>query len=466
MPRDEFEEKSHYSYDEMMNRLKESRSGGHGSRGKRRRRSEQAPTGKSTKFKIIAILAAFLVIVALAVPVVIFMMSQGQYTTDAFRKSVNDRVSALTGKTSDFGPFRMQGKSLFSDRLEISDDSRSGWLHQARLVGLRADFETSLHKGTEWPVKKLAINSAQVVLGYPSGQPQQLAPPSGGQLSKPFVGLDPNPSAIVVRDLYVRELDLAWGPKGDYDTLRGAKLQAQIAGGSATWLLSDGKLKFGQIPALTVANLSGDYSHNKVSIQRGVIGYNKIEMGTISGEILLASPASANLQFSLDNIKLETWLDLHHRENGKASKGLLSDTVENTPWTDRIASARLFVQGEYASSLEQDAPAPTISGTFTLNGAVFSNWHLFYSIGLAFDESRLNSLAFEPIQGKFRSQGGILEISDLNAEAKGLIKIRGGFTITSDPKQPTEIPAITGALEIGLPAVDLDGFDGGYPKFF
>jgi hypothetical protein len=466
MPRDESEEKSHYSYDEMMDRLKESRSGGQGSRGKKRRRSEQKPVGKSTKFKILSILAAFLVIVALAIPVVIFMMSQGQYSTDAFRKSLNDRVSTLIGKSSDFGPFRMQGKSLFSDRLEITDESRTGWIHQARLMGLRADFDTALHKGTEWPVKKLVVASAQVVLGYPSGQPEQLPPPSAGQLSKPLAGLDPNPSAIVVSDLYVRELDLAWGPSGFHDTLREANLQAQIVGGSATWQLFNAKLQFGQLPGLTAAALSGDYTHGKVTIQRGIIGYNKEERGTIKGEITLSSPATAKLQFTLDDIEMTRWLDLHHRVDGKASEGLLSSTIVRAPWSDRIKGGKLKVQGEYSSSLERDAPAPTIVGKFELEDAILRDWHLFHSMGLAFDESRLNFLEFSPIRGDFRSQAGVLEVTNLEAEARGLIKVQGTFTITSDPKQPSQVPTIAGALKIGLPAVDLSNFSGGYPDFF
>ena len=87
----------------------------------------------------------------------------------------------------------MQGTSLFSQKLELLDESDTGWIHQARLTGLRADFGTTLHQGTEWPVKKLAISSAQVVLGHPSGKPSQLPAASGVKLSKPLGGLDPSP---------------------------------------------------------------------------------------------------------------------------------------------------------------------------------------------------------------------------------------------------------------------------------
>ena len=334
-------------------------------------------------------------------------------------------------------------------------------------MGLRADFNTALHRGTEWPVKKLAVASAQVVLGYPSGAAEQLRSPSAGQLSKPLAGLDPNPSAIVISDLYVRELDLAWGPTGSYDTLREAKLQAQIVGGSATWQMADAKLQFGQLPGLTAAALSGDYTQGKVTIQRGIIGYTKEEQGTITGEITLSSPATAKLQFTLKDIDMSRWLDLHHRVEGKASQGLLSSTIIRSPWGDRIKYGKISVlKAEYSSSLEKDAPAPAIVGSFEVKGALLRNWHLFDSMGLAFDESRLGFLEFSPIRGDFRSQAGVLEITNLDAEAKGLVKIQGTFTITSDPKQPTQAPTIVGALKIGLPAVDLGNFSGGYPDFF
>lgn len=469
MPRDDFEEKSHYSYDEMMARLKESRSGGSasGEGKKRRRRSEQIPTGKSRKFKIIAAVAAFLIIIALAIPVALFMMSRGQYTTDAFRRSLSESATTFLGKSADFGPFRMQGSSLFSQKLELVDENRSGWIHQARLTGLRADFETTIHKGTEWPIKKLAVTSAQVVLGERSGKPATLpSPAADSQLSKPLGGLDPNPSAIVISDLYVRELDLAWGPKGFYDTLRKGKLQMQIVGKSATWQLADATLNLGQIPELTVAGLSGEYSNDKITINRGIIGYNKEERGTVSGEIMLNSPAGARLNFTLEKIKLNRWLDLHHREDGKASAGLLSDTTTLAPWEDRIRDGSVSLQGEYLSSFKPDAEPPVLSGEFVAEDIILRDWHLFYTMGLAFDESGLNNLKFETLTGKFRKQNGVLTVSDLSAEHKGLLKLRGSFTITGDPEKPSAAPTIAGALEVGIPAVDLNSFQGGYPEFF
>ncbi|MGK0184594.1 MAG: hypothetical protein ACI9R3_000367 [Verrucomicrobiales bacterium] len=468
MPRDDFEDKSHYNYDEMMARLKDSRSSGRGSGDgkKRRRRTEQAPTGKSKKFKVIAAIAAILVIIALAIPVALFMMSRGQYTTDAFRRSLNDRVSAFTGKSVDFGPFRMQGSSLFSQKLELNDESRAGWVHQARLTGLRADFDTTIHQGTEWPIKKLAVTSAQVVLGTQSGKPLQVPSPSGVQLSQPIGGLDPSPTAIIVSDLYVRELDLAWGPKGFYDTLRGGKLQAQIVGESVTWQLTDATLQFGHIPALTVAGISGELANGKVTISRGIIGYSKNEHGAIKGEIMLSSPAGARLNFSLENMKLNNWLDLHHRKDGQASAGLLADTLIPAPWEKRFRDGSISIHGEYITSYEPDAAAPVMQGTFVLNDLLVRDWHLFYTMGLAFDESALNSLKFSKLTGKFHKQNGILTISELEGEHKGLLQIRGSFTITSNPERLREIPTIAGALKIGLPAVDLSGFPDGYPDFF
>ena len=104
MPRDDFEEKSHYSYDEMIDRLKESRSGRSSSGGKKRRRSEQDPVENPRNLKLIAIISAVLVVLGLAIPVAIFMMSRGQYTTDAFRRSLNDRGFVDRRKSRRFRP--------------------------------------------------------------------------------------------------------------------------------------------------------------------------------------------------------------------------------------------------------------------------------------------------------------------------------------------------------------------------
>lgn len=463
MPRDDFEEKSHYSYQEMMDRLKKSRSRGRGSGGRRRRKqSEDVPKPSPRKIRLIATVAAIGVMIVVAIPVVLFLLSRAQYATDAFRRSVGDRTSELLGKSADFGSFRMQGSSLFSQRLEVIDESDAGMVRRARIMGLRADFDTALHRGSEWSMKKLAAASAQVVVGPPSEAAAAAVREPASHLSKPLFGLDPAPSAFVIGDIFVREFGLAWGAPDAYDTLRGAKLQAQPLGRSATWQVTGGTLHFGELDAIEVVRMTGEISNNTLSIDRGLLRYSAEEQGTLSGKIDLTAAGGARLDVSMSRIDFSRWLDLHHKRGKEPSGGPL----KARPWTERIRSGSLSFNATYASSFAPDAAAPSLSGTFTIEEMILRDWHLFSTLGFVFSESGLNNLKFEPIKGAFHWTDGRLEVTDLQAEQRGLIKVAGGLVITEDAEHPEQPPMISATLSIGLPSVDLDKLAGGYPDYF
>ena len=466
MPRDdEFEQKSHYTYDEMMDRLKESRSGSRGSSGKkRRRRTEQPQASQRKRIQIFALIGGIVVLALIAVPIVLFMMSRGHYDTEAFRRSVSARVSTLTQKDADFGPFRMQGKSLFSPQLKLKDANKSGIVHEAMLKGLRADFNTSLHRGTEWPISKLAITSAQAILGLPSGEPAGSPSPSGEAPSQPIFGLSPNPSAIVIRDFYVRELDLAWGDPKAFQTIRQSKLQAQVIGNSVTWQIAEGTIGFGNLSRLSIGRLSGDLSDNKLTIARGTLGYSKSEKGTIKGTIDLTPGGQTQLDISLEKLDVARFLDLHFQLQKKNQSDLNVVRKDTGPWESRLRDGLLSFSGSYTSQLGKGSPQ--LQGEFILSNAILRDWHLFYAMSFAFEDSSLNNLKLEPVSGKFLLKDGKLSVTDLSTEMIGLMKLTGEFELVPNPESPEFSPTVSGKLQIELPEVYLNNFKGGYPEFF
>ena len=466
MPRDdEFEQKSHYTYDEMMDRLKQPRSSSSGSSGKkRRRRTDQPQAGHRKKVQILTLLGGIVILALIAIPIVLFMMSRGHYDTEAFRRSVSERVSTMTEKEADFGQFRMQGKSLFSPQLTIKDSNKAGIVHEAKLKGLRADFDTSLHRGTEWPISKLAVTSAQAILGLPSGDPVQFPSPSTDAPSQPVFGLSASPSAIVIDDLYVRELDLAWGDPKAFQTIRGSKLQAQIVGNSVNWQIADGTIGFGNLERLTIGRLSGDLSDNKLTISRGTLGYSKAEKGTIAGSIDLTPGGETHLDINLEELNVARFLDLHLRLSKKNKADLNIVRKKIGPWESRLKDGMLSLSASYTSQLGQQAPE--LKGEFLLTDAILRDWHLFYAMSFAFEDSSLNNLKLEPVSGNFLLKDGKLTVTDLSTEMIGLLKLTGGFEIIPNPESPQFSPTVSGKLTVGLPEVYLNNFKSGYPDFF
>jgi hypothetical protein len=437
------ENKNHYSHDEMMDRLREARSGSRSSDGnKRKRRSHQPTIEKRKKLQKLVIVAAGLCLLALAVPVTMYMIARGGYETEAFRLSVSNRVATMVQKEAVFGRFELNGSSLTSQQLELTDRNEAGYLQKARFTGLRADLKSNFHFGTEWPVSKVVVDQAQIELARRSGEGPREYPPAPSSLKKSKFGLSPAPSAIVIDEIFFRDFNLAWGQQGKEDTIQNAQMQATIVGNLVSWQLIDGKLDFGSIPTLSVANLAGEFSNNELRIEAGRIGYSKGQEGTITGIVDLNDKGSADLDLALSGIELNSWLD--------------------EQWQQRIQNGDLKINAKYTSSFQKGVPSK-MTGDFEVSGLSMRNLHLFECMHLVFNETHMNLLKFERIEGQFAWTPGRLILTHLFGEHTGVLKLAGDLSIFETAQG--EGPVIDGVLQLGVPSVRLREFPEGPPSF-
>ncbi len=431
-------DKSSYSVQEIMDRLKHE--GGSG--GSRRRRSVQQKvvTKKRRQFGLIFIfLAVFLVLGAI---VVFQMLNRARIEGEMFRQAVSQQLGSLLGVEVDCDRLRPDGLySLSSPNLRLK--SSANVLKEGLAKNLAASMTSTSFWRDEWDILTLSMDEASLTFRplVPQGSS------TGRAASVPLaakdgfrMGLSSAPAVVTIQNLQCANLNLAWPGSGEKTN----RIQGLTASGSFTEQTfkvqaSGGRWTGGIWPDVPVETISFTYRDGHAEIENARFRTGEKTRIRVSGPIdFTPAGPQGELDVKIDPVPLTDLMSpvWQRRLHGKYSPGTARYTI--TP-----------------GALDE------FSGDFTMDGLVLEKMPGLAALSKFFKSQLYEKLEFRQFSAHFKRTNESLIVDKIKAMRHGECILTGAIEIKRDGALSGTLRLALNTIETGLPQFsgEEDGLD-------
>ncbi|CAN5292480.1 hypothetical protein BH23VER1_BH23VER1_28590 [soil metagenome] len=435
----ELGDKSNYSYDEIIEQLRQSRSSKSGGR-RRKRRTKQPKKKWSLSTKVT--LSVFVVVaVSLIVGIIVFAVMHLRYQSDGFRRQVSARVSELSGYEVEFSKLRVSGRTLSAGEAR-AEGPESGMIRHLSSGRVSGRLGVPSFFGDPWTLDPLHLNELTVILGMPPAPDA-----AGGGVSVPTPatlegasgwGLSAHPEDITLGMVQIRETNISWGEPtaaGGMSQIRGLGLYGDIFGAKSTFRGIDGELEWGGT-TWNINQVTADAVGSDVKIKRAQLSAGIRDELNLAGTIALRPGGGAYIQGTI--------------------RDLDSALVAPRYWQTRLV-------GGFDAALEfemdfVEGALPQLTAGFEFKSLGVTNLEIFDALAVYVAAPEFNYVEFKNVTGEFRRVGEQVTISGIDAHRPGLVRVKGEIRVGPEG-------ALGGDLSIGLPEAAFHQV-GGVPDLF
>ncbi|MGI9241738.1 MAG: hypothetical protein ACR2RV_13130 [Verrucomicrobiales bacterium] len=448
-------EKEHYTYDEMMARLRGQRSGGGGQRvkiaspdgsievRKRKRRSHQPAkerqriTGKLKRNVLLVTLAVILVLIGA------YLLVNVRYQSDSYRSSLSSQATGFIGASTELSPLNIKGLSVRSRRMFIEPED-GALLQDAEFISLHGRLTYGSLLSSDWNLTSLNALHGKLNFRAPTksfaGRDRSAA---GSPLTGAGLGFSSKPTAFNIQNARVGSTDFVWA-NGLKETIfvEGATLSSQQIGPETEMLIVDAKLRFGEWPEFDLETAEVSFSKDEIRVKDALLHHELL--GNSAGDAMLSgvvdmSGASPVADFVCELTEIP-------------AKSLVQEA-----WLGKI-------EGEVDTTLRfkadlADPGSLQVSGPFWIRDGNFGDLTPTKRLAVFLAEPRISRINFHSIKGVITIDKDARSVDELEAHAAGLLKIRGSYKIKDDG-------VLSGSLDLSISNEILDKLPCGRPDFF
>lgn len=350
--------------------------------------------------------------------------------SDRFREFVSKKAGDTLHADAELAPLSFAGSTIFADGFTAKGGPDAAFadlqIEQIRTeISLRRFFEKV------WQVEQFDVQRVRVDLdGARINRPMEAAP---SPLAAPKTENTSNgwlPNRVEIGKATVHDTQLTWKDGG----LRGTAFEIEPHEGGWQIAGQGGRLTYGKLPPLDVANLHLRYRAPSLFV-------NSAELRQPSGGSLLAAgeidfTRQLDLRLTLVNIGISPYLSDDWRLR---AKGNLSGEVN--------VSSALPARG-----------APRLSGSLKLSQGELTALPVLDEIATFTRTQQFRRLNLNNASGDFTQDETRLTVKNFVAESDGLIRMEGAFTI--------EKGLIDGTFQVGVTPSSLQWLPGSQAKVF
>ena len=366
--------------------------------------------------------------------------------SDGFRRALAEHLSRESGFKVHVGPIEVRGLNLSAPNLSLSQGN--GAVRYVEFRNLRATVAPKSFFGGDWRILDLRIDQAEVHFSSADEESESVAAQRDtsriGWRAAGF-GLNTNPGNWSVEAIQVHSLNLFWSESDGKDTwVRDCRLTAGNFSADRKVRLSGGAAAVWGYPPFRLDHAELQFREKDLEIVKAYLreddsarpgGSGTVEMSGFAG---WTGEQGVALAMQIQEFSLE---------------GLASGR-----WKKRIEgriSAKLGFDGRLSAG-----GGGLTRGSFQISEGRIKGLPLLDALAEVLRDSRYRHLALgDKFGGTVSLSRGGVSLKDLEIENAGLMKISGALGWRA-------AGAVSGELEVGLPAATLDQFPGGKPRFF
>jgi hypothetical protein len=418
--------KSHYSVEEMMERLR------HPSGGKRKRRSHQ-PVVETRKRRRRWIVVVGAIAGGLILAIVLGgMLNRQRLSGEIFRESLNRHFSDMSGMEIEFGRFKPDGWHVLHCS-DVQATGQNGAFKSAQISTLRGELTTGSLFRNEWHFNSLSAEKVTVAFQKPAAQSS--ADPTSHPLNDSFrMGLSAAPSAAIAEALTAAQVHLSWPESGGAT----GKLEAAKASGAANLSgfqvqLTGGTLTAGPFTRVPVENITLEAAPHSLKIENARLRFAPKSQLRFKGRVDFSPEgASTAIDATLDSLQLQEFLP--------------------PSWQNRLSGK--LIPGAMKFTAAPGQP-DSFTGAFEIEGAVLTGLPFMAALRQRFATGLFDTLEFRTFTGLFRMADGELHLEHLSAFKEGELRLDGNVSILKGGK-------LQGKLRLGIntPESNIQGFAG------
>ena len=346
---------------------------------------------------------------------------------EAFRKLIATKTGEALRSEVVYGPLRWTGSSLFVDSIEATGDPGS-MVERLRAYQVRADVNLRAIVEGAWSVDQIQAVSVDCTLRPGSNEPKTMPPAVHGV------------EAWLPTRFEVGRLDIAQA-RVQFRSIEGLEIASlqdsalRVHPDGAGWTIegAGGVLALANLPTLTVVNFR--------SRAQGDVFFltdSQFRLGE-TGKI------SASGEFANDSRILVEWSQL-----------------DVTPFLGPAWRSRLT--GIWAGKASLEWPESGLAagkaiGSFRLTDGLAQDIELLDRVAMFTGAPQFRRIPLQEISGIFQWTKGTVQISNLVAESKGLLRVEGNCTIA-------DTGAVNGTLRVGVTPQTLQWLPGSRERVF
>ena len=373
-----------------------------------------------------------------AVPTVIVLGMVGFFVAKAainsylrsenFRKFIAQKAGGSLRAECEIAPLQFTGSNIFTENLKAQGGTDAPFAALG-LDQLRAEISLRRFFEKVWQVEQVEVQRLTLDLTGPRADLPAAAPaaPTG---TPPASG-DWLPNRVEIASAVVRDANLTWAGGG----LRHGVITATPDGNAWKIAGQGGKIEQAGLPELDVQALALRYRAPSLFINSAEFRQGGIGSVKATGEINFAE--RLDLQVAIKEVNLTPFLSEDWRVR---LKGQLSGDLN------------------IRSPLPLPAGGPEITGALSLARGELTALPVLDKIALFTRYEQFRKFNLSRCSGDFRQAGKKLRVTKFLAEAEGLIRIEGDFTI--------ENSQIDGTFQVGVTPNSLALIPGSQEKVF
>jgi|GEM_PF-2741268 len=432
-------EKTHYSVDDMLGRLRDTQAK---KDGKSRRRRSGQPAEPDTQKRLLWLCVWLILGVVLSVGAIVALgfVNGLRYEGEGFRRDVSDRVSQLTGLETEFAAFQVNGRTLSSGQVQMEKNG-DGLVSEINAKVIEGEATLGSFFSDSWQIKPLDIHEIIAVFSPPDGLS---APVASGYSEKQNVssfgfGLSSKPKTLSVDKVRIKKFNVVWkDDAGESAVISEAQLNADVFGGKTTFEGREGTFQWGNLLPWKIKHVKGSARGNELVISRARLSHDKGDELLLKGEMNLSVTGDALFKGTIGKMPLKL--------------------IVPEFWKERM-TGKINAVFEYNRGFTVDG-APELRGAFELNRIVLRDLPMLDTLAVYAAESAFSFVEIPALKGNFlRKSDGNIVISEFEVQRVGLVRIGGEIKISPEG-------TLDGILDVGLPDATFDKLRGGRPDFF
>ena len=356
----------------------------------------------------------------------------GRYLrSETFRELIGVKTGEALGAKVSYGPLMWMGSSLFVDSIQLTG-LRGSEVEQLRADQVRADVNWRAAINGVWRVDRVEVLSFEGSFRPESVKPKaadMLPPVARGGLASWL------PTRFEVGQVDIAKTRLQFRDINDLEiaSLRDSALRVHSDGAGWTIDGNSGMLSFAKIPTLTVVSFRSMARDDAFFLSDSQFRLG--ETGTISASGELAKNSKLHVEWS---------------------------QVDATPFLGAFWRSRLT--GEVAGTATIEWPesglaACKVTGSFRLTDGLAQNVQLLDHVATFTGAPQFRRIPLQEISGNYQWMNGSVQITNLVAESKGLLRLEGNYTIDAGG-------GVNGALRVGVTPQTLQWLPGSRERVF
>jgi hypothetical protein len=377
------------------------------------------------KFAGYSLVALFVLLLVAAIALPIGFRSY--LHSEAFRQKIGAAAGKALKARAEIQPPRLEGTTAYTDGFQAHGYEKSAF-YELKAEQIRADFNWHglLHR--KWQIDEIAVEKLEVDLAH-----KREAEPA------PKFETEPAPERpkwqFDLRKATVRDSRWRWGganmPAGEV-----SQASLNVTPSDDSWLIAvaGGKLRQTGWPEIGVDSAHLRYRDGMLFITESRL-HQESGFATATGEI-----------------DLKQRLDLQVRVEGLDVTPLLTGD-----WRARL-TGKIFGEATVRAGLGENKAPVSITGSARLNGAQLTALPVLDQIATFTQTQRFRTVALSTASLDFTQEADRFTARHVIAEAEGLMRVEGSFTLAAGE--------IDGAFDVGVTAASLQWLPGSQSRVF